>query len=188
MTRKISEFGEYMKEMVRHYEEEAEESKLGDLLVKVSLAEIYFEEGFPKVWIGGEEAPELGEALEEGAEVEEILDKIKTKYPHENLVWIREDDEDGTAYYLMPRFLAFSGDTQYIIQQCERCGSQLGTARICDSTEPWNCRHSTVIYCANCGAESGWVGPVHGGQGVELNEEEVDLLVKFFHPKEDDEQ
>lgn len=167
----------YLKELER--EEEKEYNKLGDLLIKLSVAEIYFGDRV-NVWISGEEAPELATALEDGAEVAEVLNQIKSKFPTQIMIWVRMEDDYGSAYYLMPWFLAYHGSTQFVLHECTNCGSRLGTARICDSKEPWNCCHGEYVYCALCGAESGLVGAIHGPHGIELTEEEVDLLLQFF--------
>jgi len=179
------EFKEYYEELNKHDEEVAEQTARDYLLIDLSVAQIYLGETV-NVWVSGEEAPELATALEEeGAPVEEVLNRIKDKFPDQITVWVRKEDEDGSAYYLLPKFLAHYSSTQFVLHECPECGSRLGTARIC-YREPWDCSHGEYIYCARCGAESGLVGAIHGPQGVELNEEEVSLLLKFF--EEDDEQ
>jgi len=188
MNGQEGEFQEYKKALEEHYEKEYEEFRLSYLLAKLSVADIYLGE-WVNVWVEGEEDPELEDALEGGMEVNEALAQIKARFSTHIMIWIRERDEEGTAYYLLPRFFAYHGSKQFVIQQCGRCGSWLGTARICNSTKPWDCAHNEIIYCALCGAESGWVeGGIHGGHGFELNEGEVDLLLKFFKKNREDDE
>jgi len=165
--------------------DEYERNKLDDILLKISLAEVFFDER-PHVWVSGEEDMELTEALEEGAEVDDILLKIKNKFPHIIVYWFRDEDEYGSAYYLIPKYFGYCGGKQYVIHKCHSCGIWLVKTTICDSREPWNCAHGSVLYCANCGAGVDVEGAVHGAHGAELTQEEVDLLLKFF--KEGDEE
>ena len=159
--------------------DEIERSRLEDLLIEISIAQVFFEER-PHVWIRDEEAPELEGALEEGAEVDDILLKIKNKFPNQIAYWFKMEDEDGSAYYLIPKLFGYCGSKQYLLRKCPKCEVWLSETTICTSPTPWDCAHGSVLYCANCGAGVDVEGAVHGPHGAELTQEEVDLLLKFF--------
>ncbi|MEN3007427.1 MAG: hypothetical protein ABC578_07190, partial [Candidatus Methanosuratincola petrocarbonis] len=95
-------------------------------------------------------------------------------------VWVREEDDYGSAYFLLPWYLGYHGNVQFVLHECTNCGSPLGSAAICYN-EPWNCSHGEYVYCPICGAQSGLVGAIHGPHGVELTEEEALLLLQFFN-------
>lgn len=164
--------------------EEYEQSKLDDLLIKISVAQVYLGETV-NVWIGDEEAPELADEIAEGGDVDAILTRIKNKFPNQIMFWFRMEDEYGSAYYLIPRLVGHCGNKQYILHECPECNMWLGEAAICNSATPWDCAHGEYVYCCGCGSQSGLIGAIHGTHGAELNEEEVGLLLKFF--EEDDE-
>ena len=156
-----------------------ENERIDDVLLKISIAEVFIEDR-THVWIKGEEDEELADALENGAEIDDILLKIKNKFPSIIAYWFKTEDDYGSAYHLIPRLFGHCNGKQYILRKCYKCGTWLVKTTICNNSEPWNCAHGSVLYCANCGAGVDVEGAVHGPHGAELTPEEVDLLLKFF--------
>lgn len=150
-----------------------EKYQLENVLEKVSLARVFKGECIA-VWITGE-TPESAKG-----DIDTILQQVKEKFPHKVTYWFSRKTDEGEVYYLLPRAFAHCGGKQYIITKCSRCEMWVSETAICNSSEPWNCAHGAVLYCANCGAGVDIEGAIHGARGAELTPEEVNILLKFF--------
>jgi len=163
---------------------EIEQNQLDDVLLKVSIAQVFLGEQI-NVWVEGEENPDLANEIAQGGDIDSVLIQIKNKFPYTIAHWFKVEDKDGSAYFLIPKYFGHCDDKQYVLRKCHRCDTWFVKTTICNSSEPWNCAHGSVLYCANCGAGVDVEGAVHGAHGAELTQEEVERLLKFF--KEGDE-
>jgi hypothetical protein len=134
----------------------------------------------PVVLVKGAERPELEDEVRRG-ELAKAMKRLEGLFPGRAIIWLcMEKPSGGAILFLLPRAIGTYGPDQVLVGHvCGNCGCPIGTARICDCAEPWNCAHGEIVYCIRCGAESGYVGPVHGGSGPELSAGEVEALRKI---------
>jgi hypothetical protein len=150
-----------------------EKYRLEQILEKVSLARIFSGECVT-IWIK-DESPEPFKGS-----IDEALQQVKAKFPYKITYWFKRQADEGEVYYLLPRAFAHCCGKQYIITKCPKCEIWVSETAICNSKEPWNCSHGSVLYCAHCGAGVDVEGAVHGAHGAELSPEEINIFLKFM--------
>jgi hypothetical protein len=133
----------------------------------------------PIVLDGGKERRDLEGMIRDG-DVAKAMRQLEGKYTYKSIVWVCAGDENNTLLFLLPTAIGVYGSKQVLIGHvCHKCGCISGMAAICGSKEPWNCYHSEIVYCVNCGAESGVVGGIHGGSGSVLSDGEIEGLSRI---------
>ena len=145
-------------------------------LTKVSYAKVTIGEEV-KVVVLGIEDKIAARAIIEGADVNNIMQEIKDRF-NTLTMWVCKKEDNKQTYYLMPKYIAYMNNIQFIVHECPRCGFKLGTMRIYDIKSSLPAEET--ILCAQCGKEIAHVTPVNYGREVQINAQEAAVLLQFF--------
>ena len=144
------------------------------------------------VWCGGEERPELAEALAGGSKsLDDVMKELEHEFEFEPKLWVKmyEKEGDATIYVLMPKFVGvFAHHLQLYMGAICKCRCPVSVGVICNAPEPWDCMHSTAFMCAKCGEEIAKLSAIHGGgRGGVIRLREFEVLREMAVKEEKEE-